>query len=398
MKVNIVDMAMGSGKTCAAINYINAAPTEEKFIVITPYLTEVDRFINCCKEKNIQQPKNYGSKLNGLKLLIKSGENIVTTHSLFERVNQSILELIENRNYTLIMDEVAEVMKLTGTSKDDYNTILDKYAHIENNFVIWDKEDYRGRYEDYKRKSMAKCLVSYGEYKDFLWMLPTKMFDAFKNVYILTFMFDAQVQKYYYDFYDIKYKYLSVEGDCPENYRFTSKKTNIKTPNYKNLIHIVDRERLNRIGDKPNALSYSWYLKNKDTEEIKTLKNNCCNFVRRIVNKKASEVLWTSFKDYKPYIKERGYTSSFISMNLRATNDYRERDCVAYLVNRYLNPYVKNFFIANHVHIDEEKYALSEMLQFIWRSAIREEKPITVYVPSMRMRNLLIRWINENSN
>jgi len=47
------------------------------------------------------------------------------------------------------------------------------------------------------------------------------------------------------------------------------------------------------------------------------------------------------------------------------------------------------------VMFDQDKWALSEMVQFVWRSAIRDEKPITLYVPSKRMRDLFINWLSE---
>ena len=84
-------------------------------------------------------------------------------------------------------------------------------------------------------------------------------------------------------------------------------------------------------------------------------------------------------------------------MNSRATNKYRDRASVVYPVNRYLNPFVKNFFTSNHIAIDEEGFALSEMLQFIWRSAIRDGHEIWIYIPSIRMRRLLKEWIEYNS-
>ena len=62
-----------------------------------------------------------------------------------------------------------------------------------------------------------------------------------------------------------------------------------------------------------------------------------------------------------------------------------------------MNPVVKNFFVKHKITIDEDGYALSEMLQFIWRSAIRDGKEIWIYIPSVRMRSLLKQWINENS-
>ena len=39
-------------------------------------------------------------------------------------------------------------------------------------------------------------------------------------------------------------------------------------------------------------------------------------------------------------------------------------------------------------------FALSEMLQWIWRSRIRQGESINIYVPSKRMRNLLLDWLN----
>ena len=80
---------------------------------------------------------------------------------------------------------------------------------------------------------------------------------------------------------------------------------------------------------------------------------------------------------------------------MRASNEYRERTAVAYLVNKYFNPFIKNFFTSNGIKVDEDGYAISEMLQFLWRSGIRDGKRITVYIPSSRMRNLLINWIEE---
>jgi hypothetical protein len=46
-------------------------------------------------------------------------------------------------------------------------------------------------------------------------------------------------------------------------------------------------------------------------------------------------------------------------------------------------------------NIDKDIFALSEMVQFIWRSAIRNEQQINVYIPSKRMRNLLEQWLND---
>ena len=151
------------------------------------------------------------------------------------------------------------------------------------------------------------------------------------------------------------------------------------------------------IGDRDNDLSKTWYLRNKNNNSMKILKNNISNFFRHIRNDTSSDNIWTTFKDYKESLKGKGYTKGFLPLNSRATNEYRDRTSVVYPVNRFLNPFVKNFFVMNGIEVDEDGYALSEMLQFIWRSAIRDGKEIWVYIPSIRMRRLLQKWIKWNS-
>ncbi len=51
---------------------------------------------------------------------------------------------------------------------------------------------------------------------------------------------------------------------------------------------------------------------------------------------------------------------------------------LAYLCNVFMNPIVKGYFDKTHVPVSEDIYALSEMLQWIWRSQIRDMKPITI--------------------
>ena len=70
MRVNIVDSIMGSGKTSAAINYINNSDTSKRFMYVTPYLSEVHRIISSCPSKNFQEPKEYGTKIRGIKDLL----------------------------------------------------------------------------------------------------------------------------------------------------------------------------------------------------------------------------------------------------------------------------------------------------------------------------------------
>jgi hypothetical protein len=55
------------------------------------------------------------------------------------------------------------------------------------------------------------------------------------------------------------------------------------------------------------------------------------------------------------------------------------------------------FFAVRGISLDDDQFALSEMVQFVWRSAIRDNQPIDLYIPSKRMRDLFINWMNSIS-
>ena len=91
----------------------------------------------------------------------------------------------------------------------------------------------------------------------------------------------------------------------------------------------------------------------------------------------------------------RNITKGFIPCNSRATNQYSHKKNCAYVINRYLNPFYEAFFYKRNIVINQDMYALSEMLQWIWRSAIRNDEEINIYIPSQRMRELLINFLND---
>lgn len=126
---------------------------------------------------------------------------------------------------------------------------------------------------------------------------------------------------------------------------------------------------------------------------MKQIKNNLNTFFRRRMNTPSKANLWTTFSDYKNKLSGAGYSRGFLACNARAVNTYRECYAVAYLLNRFFSPVLKNFFTQNGVRVEEDAYALSELIQWIFRSAIRDGKEIWLYIPSKRMRNLLIDWI-----
>lgn len=403
-KVFVVDEKMGRGKTSAAINYILNAGSDERFLIITPYKVEVARYKKACAEKHFEEPVwTNGSKLNGIKNLFRNGKNIVSTHALFQRFDEEVINLCKVFNYKLIMDEVANVVDHYSLTEDDRKILLDNnYIRIdeETKQMIWiDDSDteYSGRFEDVRNLCKLGSLCCYGK-ETLIWLFPVEVFNVFSETYILTYKFNAQIQKYYYDYYNVEIFYKHVSGNSVSTYHFTDEEDkDAVRHDYRELVNILDNDKYNSIGEKRNNLSKTWYVQNSKTAVMKKLKSYTYNFFHNICQTNGRLNLWTTYKDFRHELSDKGYVRSFCSVNMRATNDYKDCVSVAYLVNIYLNPLVKQFFVDRGITVDEDGYALSEMLQFIWRSAIREYKPIQLYIPSSRMRNLLIQWIEENS-
>lgn len=393
VEINVVDAICGSGKTSAAINMINSSEEDQRFLYITPYLDEVERIIKSCPDKHFRQPDAYGTKINGIKFLLEKGVNIVSTHALFKNFDTEIIDLVRAMNYILIMDEVANVVEPLDISKSDLQIVLTKTELRENGLLKWTDAEYSGELWNYRRLCELDAVFYYNEIA-LLYLFPVNCFRAFRQVYILTYMFDAQAQRYYYDFYGARFKYIGVAGNKISNYHFVDKPIDTGYKSLASLITIENSVTLNAVGEKPYSLSVSWYERNIKSY-AQGLRSNIYNFFRHKAQTPANKNLWTVFKKYKKELQGKGYSKSFLSCNARATNAYSERTSVAYLCNIFFNPILKHFFEQNGVRVEEDQWALSELLQFLFRSSIRKGEKIFVYIPSLRMRKLLQTWIDK---
>lgn len=387
-KITVVDSIMGSGKTSKIINYINESNRDDKFIYITPYLTEVARVKENCKCKRFKDPLNKGKgKMDSFLKLVINGDNIITTHALFKGISLDDIELIKAQGYTLVMDEVFDVISETTLKKDDLTMLFNDNVLkvMDDGKVVWLKPEYDCRYNDIKNMALTDSLYMINNTM-FVWAFPVPIFEAFEKTFVLTYLFDGQLQKYYYDLFNIKYDYVSV-GKIDNEYEFVEYRYREDISNLHNLIHIEKDSRLNRVGDNEYALSKNFYRKNEKMCEI--LKKNTYTYFNNRCKSKSGDNMWTTFKDYKGKCSGKGFTKGFVSLGARATNEYVDKKSLAYLSNVYINPYIVKFFIDKGVDVDQDMYALSELLQWIWRSQIRRGDDINLYIPSSRMRKLL---------
>lgn len=413
--IKVIDSHMGSGKTTYLMELMaNDTNKDRKYIYVTPFLEEVKRVKEGVREKKnrilyeptANNPK--GTKTEGFKKMIKEGKNIVTTHALLSKADEDLIDLIMCQDYVLILDEVMNVVEDIHLSNKDIEVLFGNHLIevLEEPYkqVIWKDKDYNGRYNDIKAMCENNSLF-YVNKTLMVWTLPVELFRAFSEVYISTYMFDYQIQKYYYDYFNLNYSYYHVEpnrilGKINPNNKYKLVETTDMVfdtefiTRAKNLLTIIDTPKLNAIGDEDFTLSKSWYCKNYKDSKGDLLRKNVYNFFKTYTKTKSKDNMWTTFKSYQSYMKGDGYSKGFIACNARATNDYGHKTAGAYLINRFLNPFYKQFFRNRGIIIDEDGFALSELLQWLWRGALRNNKPFTLYIPSARMRNLLVAWLN----
>ena len=104
-------------------------------------------------------------------------------------------------NYTLILDEVVEVVEQVKIKKDEINELdgigkdgnfNEQYKLIkqdENGIVRWvGKKNYEGNAKKWKEKIDTGNIQRINN-NMFFWVTPIMKFNAFKEVYVLTYKF-----------------------------------------------------------------------------------------------------------------------------------------------------------------------------------------------------------------
>ena len=405
--VRVCDAIMGTGKSSAAITYLNEH-SGDKFIYITPYLDEANRIKKGCPQLQFVEPSNKLKQYEFKKslhtaALIREGRNITTTHQAFKGYTHETLECIKEQGYTLIIDENVDVLETFDFHPDDLRLAVDA-GYIADNDGVYSiaNEAYHGTaLRELFTLLKSRELIRMTDRDDnslFYWALPPELLTSFKDVFILTYLFRGQSLHHFMEIYNIPYEYIGIEHTDSNNYRFGSYPG--YTPEYvynlKNMLHIIDKERLNEVGDDYHALSMNWFKRGGDN--VEQLKRNVVNYFNNIFGDiPADKRLWGSYNGEFNKIKGKGYTRSFLTFNAKATNAYRNRECLVYIANLFMNVNEKKFYYMHGVEVDEDMYALSIMVQWIWRSAIRDGKEIYLYIPSKRMRTLLENWIDTVS-
>ena len=416
--IQIVDAIMGNGKTSAAIQYMNEH-SSSPFLYITPFNDETLRIRDACPGLHFWVPSNELSEFEfqkgkHLKALVAEGRNIAMTHSLFMMSDDEVITMITRKKYVVIIDEVIDVFQPLAISDSDIKLVLNSGWLVgqgsgENSdyeyLISSTEEKYSGgRFADLYNLAKSRRLVRLREtetdQKFYFWTLHKELFTLSEQMFVLTYLFDGMPMKAFLDMNQIPYQYIGVGRDSSGVYRFMDQSI---LPEYvttlREKIHICDNERLNAIGARRNALSVTW-MKNasakKGDDRLDRLRKNVNTFFRNYCpDHMGNQRLWCTYKCAMDRVGDKGFRSRHLAWNARSTNKYQNCIAMAYCVNVFMHPNAVNYFSAGGASVDVDKYALANMVQWVYRGAIRCGKEIWVYIPSQRMRDLFEQWINS---
>lgn len=405
--VTCIDAVMGAGKTTMIIEKIKNNPTE-KYIYVGVLISEMQRIQKSLPELKFKQPERdfeNNTKKESLLSLLTNNENIVTSHSLLRQYDDDFKELL--KDYTIILDEELQVADSMPIKKGVRRELFDhnKIFIDDSGKVQWNEKDYpiEETYdEDIAIRQLAKSgSLYYSEGDFFIWVMPPSLFMNSKKVYVISYLIEGSLLHGYFEANNIKYEF-------DKSLKFREDKIRKKS---KDLIEIVDIKRfesdtkLRTIVSQPNAFGYN-FLKNKISIKYKKQITEALRNWLQTNNIKSDRVISTTYKELSHSgiqkniqgMGIRSYIKTWVYPKCRATNMYADKDVVIYGVNLFPNVGVEKYL--NKVagfSVNRSNYALANALQFIYRSAIRNDKPIKLIVPSVKIKNLIINWMEVKS-
>lgn len=457
-KVRVIDSVMGSGKTTYIIKHLNQENTNQ-VVYVTPLISECERisestgYIHHIDE---ELKKRFKGKVNAARALIEAGESVAITHAAFEVFPKDIVQSMEDKGVSLIIDEtITSVSPINFSAVEvqilrDHNSIVETRCANGATLVEWNEDTVLNDtrfvkiYQNFFGKGKEVYLTD--ENKVVVWSLPAGVYHAVRDVTLMTYNFRGTDMEAYFKFHDIDYEVCHLE-----NGSVVKGDPEIYGRKFKDLINIINHP-INKIGTKhgnsnKEPLTKYWYLHASKTQ-IDKLSNNTYNFFRNITDYGSKYNMWTVFDkaEVKNYVEdayggqwnkieldEGGATTQSVSIrskiekkpfksvgrvpkdlptdsteykqrmcwvpcNSRGTNMYSDRKAVAYLNCMNISPSLVSFFDAFDIEIDNTTFALNVMLQWIWRSAIRNGEQIDLYIPSKRMRHILMDWLGYSED
>ncbi|TPJ17781.1 hypothetical protein FJW04_09565 [Mesorhizobium sp. B2-7-3] len=403
--VYIIDRPCGFGKTTAMIASFEA---DRKYLVVTPLLSEVDRIIGNAKVP-FDQPDDtgeYRTKRESLRDLLSSGKNVVTTHRLYTEITSLAAEGFLD-GYDIIIDEVpdvcAQVEGLNGGSFKKFY-LETGYATVAENGGVGVTEKWLEEAESVndtlkERHFRLACAGMLYLVEDvfFMWALPQILLRSGRSFTVYTFMAKGSMLLAYLDCLGIEYVH---DEDKAENERFRQKARELITIEG---IPALNKVRLSFTGQKNGKAvgrrvsSALYNLRRSDLRDnLDGVMVTCAKRNWYLNGLDDDQVKKGSKSKPGPFASGSRLFDGvdWLANTTRGTNDYIEKSHLIYLYDQHINPYINRWLGIGKHGVEQDEYALTELIQWVYRSRVRRGEKITLYLPDFRMRSILEGYLS----
>ncbi|WP_146186128.1 hypothetical protein [Pontivivens insulae] len=393
-------------------------PTK-KYLLVTPLLTEIERFQNDAPNGvEITAPTDgKGPKLIQLEKMLEEGQSVAITHKLFF-MTLRLAHLMAD--YHIIIDEAPNPVTCINTIDAEafeeaivgggYATICPETKQVmpTDRWRKWQREttdsDGEPTYSSRLHPDIYKPAVQGQLHVDdkgvFAVATPNQVLLAGKSLTVMTFLSEGT--------YIHAYLRMISKGNPKADFELQREGTVEWLKQAHSLVSIQNLSLPTSV-----SLSFSKQTRRSGEKNCKAIGNSLKKLMeRRWRGVNRQDIILTCARDKWFEDRKGRYAGQWakhsrlfgrdygkggvhwLPNKTRGTNDYRHASHVIYLYAMSPNPMVQNFLgVSGQAFSDA--YALSEMVQFIWRTRVRDGKSITVAIPDKRMKAILSDWLNS---
>ncbi|MEX0318466.1 MAG: DEAD/DEAH box helicase family protein [Ruegeria sp.] len=411
----IIDRACGTGKTTEMLASLRH---DRKYLLVTPLLNEIDRFIREAPDgvEIVTPEEGKGPKLSQLEKLLKDGKSVAITHKLFFMTLQQA-DLMAD--YEIIVDEAPNPVTNINTIDADafneavvgcgYATVCPKAGQVRPTmaWIKWQREklgsDGEPTFSNGLHPEIYKPAIQGQLHVDnngiFAVATPNQVLLAGRSLTVMTFLSEGTYIRAYLNMLaqsHSKAAFTVVEETPADWLRQARELVTVEELALPKHVNLSFSKQTRRSTDKTcrsigGALKNLLYRRWKGVERTNIILT--CARGKWFDDRKSRYAgEWAKYSRLFGRDYGRGGVQ-WLANKTRGTNDPKHASHAIYLYSMSPNPMVQNFLGVSGQHF-ADKYALAEMVQWIWRTRVRDGLPISVAIPDDRMRDIFVGWLN----
>lgn len=400
--IEVLDALPGCGKTHAIFDYMSKHQ-DKPWLYLSPLKDEVDNRV--FKEANrvgmdfvVPEEGSDITKTEKIYEILKEGKNVACTHSLMLRFQDRHIEKITKHDYRIVCDEELNLISGYNIRKEDREFLIKheliKVVDEKGMIEFTDPEmDTEARYGDVKRLADMGCLFAAKRNTGILvCQLSTKLIKAADRFILLSYKYEGSIM----------HTFLSLHGFGYQAFKevtlFRSEQ-DIKD-RLKQLLTLIETPSVKKVRRK-YPLSKSWWENSNKENQEEVLK--AMRAVFKGSKLPSADLFYTLPKNR--VVREDGKSApmqvkelqknNFLACSIRATNEYANKKLAIHAYSLHPNQSVKAYLQDLGYECNDTIYALTTLIQWLWRGCIRNEEPMQVAILSDRMNNIFLDWLNK---